>query len=217
MVDNDEVSLSNLQRQIAHRTLDIGRLKVESASDNARAINPDTHINRHATRIVEHNALELVRNYDIVLDGSDNFATRFLVNDACFLAQRTLVSAAVGQFDGQLAVFKAHVRVDGERVYPCYRCLYPEAPPAGAVPSCTEAGILGAVVGVMGTLQALETLKEILGIGDTLAGRLMLYDGLGAMFRTVRVKPDPECALCGLKATLSDLSHHSEHGADCAL
>lgn len=217
VVDNDEVSLSNLQRQIAHRTLDIGRLKVESASDNARAINPDTHINRHATRIVEHNALELVRNYDIVLDGSDNFATRFLVNDACFLAQRTLVSAAVGQFDGQLAVFKAHVRVDGERVYPCYRCLYPEAPPAGAVPSCTEAGILGAVVGVMGTLQALETLKEILGIGDTLAGRLMLYDGLGAMFRTVRVKPDPECALCGLKATLSDLSHHSEHGADCAL
>ncbi len=217
VVDDDEVSLSNLQRQIAHRTQDIGRLKVESASDSARAINPDTHVNRHATRLGPSNALDLVKNYDIVLDGSDNFATRFLVNDACFFAQRPLVSAAVGQFDGQLAVFKAHVRVDGERAFPCYRCLYPEAPPAGAVPSCTEAGILGALVGVMGTLQALETLKEILGIGDTLAGRLMLYDGLGAMFRTVRVKPDPECALCGPKATMSDLSHHSERGADCAL
>jgi adenylyltransferase/sulfurtransferase len=209
VVDNDEVSLSNLQRQIAHRTQDIGRLKVESASDSARAINPDTHINRHATRINAHNALELVKNYEIVLDGSDNFATRFLVNDACFLAGRTLVSAAVGQFDGQLAVFKAHEQVDGKRTYPCYRCVFPEAPPAGSVPSCTEAGILGALTGVMGTLQALEALKEILGIGDTMAGRLTLYDGLGGTFRTVRVKPDPACALCGPKATLRDLSHHS--------
>lgn len=209
VVDNDEVSLSNLQRQIAHRTQDIGRLKVESASDSARAINPDTHINRHATRFVEHNALELVRNYDIVLDGSDNFATRFLVNDACFLAGRTLVSAAVGQFDGQLAVFKAHAQVDGARVYPCYRCLFSDAPPPGAVATCTEAGILGALTGVMGTLQALEALKEILEIGETMAGRLTLYDGLGGTFRTVRVKPDPECTLCGRDATMHDLSHHA--------
>jgi len=208
LVDDDDVSLSNLQRQIAHRTQDVGRLKVESASESARAINPDTHINRHATRINAHNALELVRNYDVVLDGSDNFATRFLVNDACFLGQRTLVSAAVGQFDGQLAVFKAHVHVEGKRAFPCYRCLFPEAPPAGTVPSCSEAGILGALTGVMGSLQALEAIKEILGIGETMGGRLMLYDGLSAAFRTVRVKPDPACALCGPEATMRDLSHH---------
>lgn len=208
VVDDDQVSLSNLQRQIAHRTQDIGRLKVESASESARAINPDTHINRHATRFTAHNALDLVRNYDIVLDGSDNFATRFLVNDACFLSGRTLVSAAVGQFDGQLAVFKAHVRGETKRVYPCYRCLFPEAPPAGTVPSCSEAGILGALTGVLGSLQALEAIKEILEIGDTMAGRLLLYDGLGATFRTVKVKPDPQCALCGPQATIRDLSRH---------
>jgi adenylyltransferase/sulfurtransferase len=209
VVDDDEVSLSNLQRQIAHRTRDIGRLKVESASDAAHAINPDTAINRHATRFTAHNALDLARNYDIVLDGSDNFATRFLVNDACYLAQRPLVSAAVGQFDGQLAVFKAHVRADGKRTYPCYRCLFPEAPPAGTVPSCSEAGILGALTGVMGSLQALETIKEILDIGETMAGRLMLYDGLAASIRTVKVRPDPQCALCGPEATIRDLSHHA--------
>ena len=208
VVDDDEVALSNLQRQIAHRTRDVGRPKVESASDMAHAINPDVHINRHATRITAHNALELVENYDIVLDGSDNFATRFLVNDACYLAERTLVSAAVGQFDGQLAVFKAHQTADGKRVYPCYRCLFPEAPPAGTVPSCAEAGILGALTGVMGSLQALEAIKEILQIGETMAGRLMLYDGLAASFRTVKVRPDKACALCGPEATLRDLSHH---------
>ena len=216
VVDGDHVALSNLQRQIAHTTQDVGRLKVESASEHARAINPDTHINRHATRIGASNALELVKNYDIVLDGSDNFATRFLVNDACYLAQRTLVSAAVGQFDGQLATFKAHERVNGERVYPCYRCLFPEAPPPGSVPSCTDAGILGALTGVMGTLQALEALKEILQIGDTMAGRLTLYDGLGGTFRTVRVKPDPECALCGPRPTIKDLHiHASRESAVC--
>ena len=216
VVDDDEVSLSNLQRQIAHRTQDIGRLKVESASESARSINPDTHINRHATRINAHNALDLVKNYEIVLDGSDNFATRFLVNDACYLGGRTLVSAAVGQFDGQLAVFKAHARVEGKQVYPCYRCLFPDAPPAGAVPSCAEAGILGALTGVMGSLQALEALKEILGIGDTMAGRLMLYDGLSASFRTVKVKPDPHCALCGPQATICDLSRHPDAVTACA-
>lgn len=216
VVDDDHVALSNLQRQIAHTTADVGRLKVESASDHARAINPDTHVNRHATRLTAANAMELIKNYDIVLDGSDNFATRFLVNDACFLAERPLVSAAVGQFDGQLAVFKAHERPAGARVYPCYRCIYPEAPPPGTVPSCTEAGILGALTGVMGTLQALEALKEIVGIGDTLAGRLTLYDGLGATFRTVKVKPDPECALCGPHATIKDLSAHAaETGPAC--
>ncbi|MEQ1753960.1 MAG: molybdopterin-synthase adenylyltransferase MoeB [Micropepsaceae bacterium] len=197
IVDNDHVSLSNLQRQIAHRTQDIDRLKVESASDSAKAINPDTHINRHATRLSESNAMGLVSNYDIVLDGSDNFVTRFLVNDTCFFAKKTLVSAAVGQFDGQLAVYKPHVLVEGKRVYPCYRCLFPEPPPPGTVPSCTEAGILGALTGVLGSMQALEALKEILGIGETMAGRLMLYDGLGGLVRTVKFAPDPGCALCG--------------------
>jgi adenylyltransferase/sulfurtransferase len=216
VVDDDEVSLSNLQRQIAHRTQDIGRLKVESASEAARSINPDTHINRHATRINAHNALDLVKNYEVVLDGSDNFATRFLVNDACYLGGRTLVSAAVGQFDGQLAVFKAHARSEGKRVYPCYRCLFPDAPPTGTVPSCAEAGILGALTGVMGSLQALEALKEILGIGDTMAGRLMLYDGLSAAFRTVKVKPDAHCALCGPHAVIRDLSHHEDATVACA-
>ncbi|MBI1212460.1 MAG: molybdopterin-synthase adenylyltransferase MoeB [Alphaproteobacteria bacterium] len=217
IVDADHVALSNLQRQIAHATPDIGRLKVESASDHARAINPDVHINRHATRIGAANALELVQNYDVVLDGSDNFATRFLVNDACYLANRTLVSAAVGQFDGQLAVFKAHDRPRGKRTFPCYRCLYPEAPPPGTVPSCTEAGILGALTGVMGTLQALEALKEILQIGETMAGRLMLYDGLGGTFRTVKVRPDPDCALCGPQPSITDLDVHADQESEaCA-
>ncbi len=216
VVDDDRVSLSNLQRQIAHRTQDIGRLKVESAAESAGAINPDTHVNRHATQIVPGNALELVRNYDIVLDGSDNFSTRFLVNDACFFGQRTLVSAAVGQFDGQLAVFKAYHKPEGQALFPCYRCLYPEAPPMGAVPSCTDAGVLGALTGVMGTLQALEAIKEILGIGDTMAGRLLLYDGLGALFRTVRLKPDPACGLCGPQATIGELSLTSAPDQACA-
>ena len=217
VVDNDEVSLSNLQRQIAHRTQDIGRLKVESASDSARAINPDTHINRHATRINAHNALDLVQELRHRARRLAIISRRgFWSTMHAILAQRTLVSAAVGQFDGQLAVFKAHERVDGARTYPCYRCLFPEAPPAGTVPSCTEAGILGALTGVMGTLQALEALKEILEIGDTMAGRLTLYDGLGGTFRTVRVKPDPACALCGPEATIRDLSHHSSTQAVCA-
>ena len=197
VVDDDRVSLSNLQRQIAHRTADIGRLKTESAAEAASAINPHVRIETHAVRLGEANAQALISGYDIVLDGSDNFATRFVVNDACHHAGRTLVSAAVGQFDGQLAVYKSHVRPNGQRRYPCYRCLFPEPPPPGTVPSCTEAGILGALTGVLGAMQALEALKEILSIGETLAGRLMLYDALGGLVRTVRVPPDPECRLCG--------------------
>lgn len=197
VVDNDHVSLSNLQRQIAHRTADIGRLKTESAAEAATAINPHVRVEAHPFRLTEENAQALISQYDIVLDGSDNFATRFLVNDACHHAGRTLVSAAVGQFDGQLAVYKSHLRPDGQRLYPCYRCLFPEPPPEGTVPSCTEAGILGALTGVLGSMQALEALKEILAIGETMAGRLMLYDALGGLVRTVKVLPDPECKLCG--------------------
>ena len=197
IVDHDHVSLSNLQRQIAHRTQDIGRLKVDSASEHARGINPHVVLETHAVKLEAGNAAALVGAYDLVLDGSDNFSTRFLVNDTCFFEKKTLVSAAVGQFDGQLAVYKPHVHVDGKRTYPCYRCIFPEAPPPGTMPSCTEAGILGALTGVLGSMQALEALKEILDIGETMAGRLMLFDGLGGQSRTVRVPPDPECALCG--------------------
>ena len=193
IVDADTVSLSNLQRQIAHRTSDAGRLKTESASDSAKAINPGVVIEPHALRITAQNAAGLIGRYDIVADGSDNFETRFLLNDACFAAKKTLVSAAVTEFDGQLATYKAYDR-SGE--YPCYRCLFPESPPPGTTPSCTEAGILGAAAGVMGTLQALEVIKEILGLGESLAGQLVIYDALATRFRKVRMKPDPACRLC---------------------
>ncbi|HEY5046892.1 MAG TPA: molybdopterin-synthase adenylyltransferase MoeB [Rhizomicrobium sp.] len=193
IVDDDTVSLSNLQRQIAHRTADIGRPKTESASEAARALNPETHIELHPVRIVSENAAALVAAYDLVADGSDNFATRFLVNDICFAERKTLVSAAVTEFDGQLATFKAY---DRSGAYPCYRCLFPEPPPAGTIPSCSEAGVLGAAAGVMGTLQALEVLKEILGLGESLAGQLLIYDALATRFRTIRLRPDPACRLC---------------------
>jgi len=194
IADFDHVALSNLQRQIAHRTADVGRLKTDSASDAARALNPGVRIEPHSTRLRPDNALQIVGKYDLVADGSDNFQTRFLVNDACFFAGKPLVSAAVSEFDGQLATFKAH---DRSGTFPCYRCLFPEPPPAGTAPSCSETGILGAAAGVMGTLQALEVIKEILGIGETLAGRLLIYDALATRFRTVRVPPDPACRLCG--------------------
>jgi adenylyltransferase/sulfurtransferase len=205
VADFDTVSLSNLQRQIAHRTRDIGRPKTESAAEAALAINPHVRIEPHNLRISPRGVSDLVSRYDIVADGSDNFPTRFLLNDACFFARKTLVSAAVTEFDGQLATYRAF---DRSGSWPCYRCLFPEPPPPGTVPSCSETGILGAAAGVMGTLQALEVLKEILGIGQSLAGRLLIYDALDTRFRTVSVKPDPACALCGKDPTIRDLSGH---------
>ncbi len=203
IVDFDTVSLSNLQRQIAHRTADVGRLKTESAGEAALAINPGIEIRSHAFRLTAENALGLIEQYDVIADGSDNFATRFLVNDACFFAKKTLVSAAVTEFDGQIATYKPHAGG-----YPCYRCLFPEPPPPGTAPSCSETGILGAAAGVMGTLQALEVMKEIIGIGESLAGNLLIYDALSTRFRTVRVPPDPVCALCGERPSIRDLSLH---------
>lgn len=203
VVDHDLVELSNLQRQIAHTAGRLGAAKAESAAAAARAINPDVRVESHCCRINAQNALALVSDYDIVCDGTDNFATRFLVADACVLARRTLVSAAVLRFEGQLSVFSPHAGG------PCYRCLYPGPPPPGMVPACSEAGVLGAVTGVMGTLQATEVLKEILGIGETLAGRLLVWDALATSFRTVRLRPDPGCAACGPGATLRDLSAHA--------
>src|ERR1700741_740646 len=205
IADFDAVSLSNLQRQIAHRTADIGRRKTQSAADAAHAINPDIRIVTHGERVTSANVMAAIADYDVIADGSDNFATRFLLNDACFFARKILVSAAVSEFDGQLATYKPHLR-DGAHAFPCYRCLFPEPPPPGTVPSCSQTGVLGAAAGVMGTLQALEGMKEILGIGDSLAGHLLIYDALGAVFRKVNVAPDPACALCGPQPTIKNIS-----------
>jgi adenylyltransferase/sulfurtransferase len=204
IVDDDRVELSNLQRQVVHTTDSIGSPKVESAARAGIAINPAVQVEAHQMRLSAGNALDLIGRYDIVCDGSDNFATRFLVSDACMLARRTLVSAAVLRFEGQLSVFKPH------QGGPCYRCLFPEPPPPGMVPACSEAGVLGAVTGVMGTLQATEVLKEILGIGESLSGRLLVWDALDMRFRSITLRPDPACAACGPNATIRDLSAHRD-------
>ena len=202
VIDDDRVELSNLQRQIAHTTDRLGHTKARSAALAAEAINPGVRIEAHETRLTAANAMDLISRYDLVCDGSDNFPTRFLVADACALAKRTLVSAAVLRFDGQLSVFKPHLGG------PCYRCLHPAPPPPGLVPSCSEAGILGAVTGVMGCLQATEALKEIIGIGDSLSGRLLIWDALAARMRTVKLPRDPACPLCGEHPSITDLSAH---------
>jgi molybdopterin-synthase adenylyltransferase len=199
IVDFDAVSLSNLQRQIAHRTADIGRLKTDSARDAALAINPHVTIEPYTTKLDAANALDLIARFDVVADGSDNFATRFLVADACHLAGKTLVSAAVTEFSGQLATFKGEGR-------PCYRCFIAEPPPPGTARPCTEAGVLGAAAGVMGTLQALEILKEITGAGETMAGRLLIYEALETRFRIVTLTGDPACPLCGDHPTITSLT-----------
>jgi adenylyltransferase/sulfurtransferase len=196
IADDDRVELSNLQRQIAHTADRVGQQKVDSAAGAMAAINPLVRISTHAMKASVENVRELIADYDIVCDGTDNFAARFLLADACYAAAKTLVSAAVLRFEGQLSTFRHGVSESGER-YPCYRCLYPAPPPDDLVPSCAEAGVLGSVTGVMGTLQATEVLKEILGIGETLAGRLLIWDALANRFRVVRLTRDPGCALCG--------------------
>ncbi len=214
IIDHDVLELSNLQRQIAHTTARLGQPKAESAAETARAINPDIRIDTYVDRLTAANIAELIAEYDLVCDGTDNFSTRFLIADACVLGRKTLVSAAVLRFEGQLSTFKPHADPEG----PCYRCLYHSAPPPGLVPSCSEAGVLGAVTGVMGTLQATEVLKEILGIGDTLSGRLLVWDALATRFRTIRLRKDPNCALCGQQPTIRDLSGHTdEAGPFCAV
>ncbi len=191
LVDADVVELSNLQRQIMHGTADIGRRKVESGAESLARINPLVRVVPHAERLDADNVAGLIGEYDLVCDGTDNFATRFLLADACVAARKTLVSAAVLRFEGQISTFKPH---EGG---PCYRCLYPEPPPEGLVPSCSEAGVLGAVTGVMGTLQATEVLKEITGIGTSLSGWLLIWDALGAEFRKIKLRKDPACPVCG--------------------
>ncbi len=199
VVDDDAVDLSNLQRQVLHDTANIGMSKVESARRRLAEINPEVMLEAHNTRLTPDNALDLIARYDLVADGSDNFPTRYLANDACYLAQKTLVSAAIMRFDGQLSTFKAH---DGET--PCYRCLFGPQP-GDPKESCADVGVMGALAGSLGSLQANEVIKEVLGIGESLAGSLLLFDSLATTFRKVTVPRDPDCALCGSQATIRDL------------
>ncbi len=208
LTDGDVVDLSNLQRQILHTTDRVGVPKVESAKTLLNALNPEITLNTFPEHVNTTNIMGLIQDYDIVLDGSDNFATRFLVNDACFFAKKTLISGSIFRFEGQLATIKPH---EG---YPCYRCLYPEPPPAGLVPNCQEAGVLGVLAGTIGVLQANEAIKEILGLGETLADRLLLYDALDMTFRKVGRPKAPDCPLCGPHATIKELV---EYEVSCSL
>lgn len=197
IVDDDVVSLDNLQRQVVHDTPRVGASKVASAAETIARLNPHVEVEAIAARIGADNALDIVSRFDIVADGSDNFATRYLVSDACYLARRTLVFAAVGQFDGYLTTFKPHLKDESGTPFPSYRCVFPEAPPPGTVANCSEVGVLGASVGVVGTLQAVEVIKEILGLGESLAGRLVIYDALAARFSEMRYGWDPSNPLSG--------------------
>jgi len=201
LIDDDTVSLSNLQRQILFRSTDVGRPKVEAGAQALHALNPGVKLVTHPVRMTTHNVMDVIAGYDVVADGSDNFPTRFLLGDACFFAGKPLVSAAVTEFEGQLATWKAY---SARGALPCHRCLFPAPPPPGSVPNCSEAGVMGAATGVMGALQALEVIKEITAIGTSLAGKLLVYEALAARFRTISVPPDPACALCGSAATLHD-------------
>jgi adenylyltransferase/sulfurtransferase len=203
IVDDDAVDLSNLQRQVIHATDRIGDPKVESARGVLAGINPDVTVETHGMRVDAGNVMDLIGGYDIVADGSDNFVTRFLLNDACYLKGVPLVSAALLRFEGQLATFKAYA---GE--YPCYRCIFPEPPPEGLIPTCAEGGVLGAVAGAVGCLQATEVIKELAGIGDSLAGHLVIMDALNTTFRKITVRADPSCPLCGDNPTITNLSIH---------
>jgi len=209
VVDDDKVELSNLQRQIVHGTNHIGTPKVHSAASAVEAVNPDIELVAIEERLTAGNADRIIAGYDIVADGSDNFATRYLLNDACYYARTPLVSGALLRFEGQLSTFKAYQREAGEDGHPCYRCIFREPPPEGLVPRCEEAGIFGAVAGALGSMQAAEVLKELLGLGDSLSGRLLLYDALGPSLRPIAVKPDPACPLCGKSPTITDLSGHA--------
>ena len=217
IVDDDTVSIDNLQRQVAHGTSDAGRPKVDSAADTIRRINPNVTVEAHNTRLTASNAMALISRYDIIADGSDNFATRYLVSDACYLTKKTLVYAALGPLDGYVSVFKPHEKQADGTPYPSLRCIFPEAPPAGLVANCSEVGVLGPVAGVIGTLQATEIVKEIVGIGDSLTGRLLIYDAQSSRFDTVQLAYDPANPLSGQNPTITDLSiHQAPAGSACA-
>jgi adenylyltransferase/sulfurtransferase len=196
VVDFDTVDLTNLQRQILFSTADVGRTKLEAAKERLTQLNPEIEIVTHALQLASWNAMDLFQDYDIVADGTDNFPTRYLVNDACVLLGKPNVYASIFRFEGQVSVF------DASRG-PCYRCMFPEPPPAGLVPSCAEGGVLGVLPGILGSLQALEVLKLILGVGDPLVGRLVLFDALDFKFTELAVQKDPHCAVCGAAPTIT--------------
>jgi sulfur-carrier protein adenylyltransferase/sulfurtransferase len=199
IVDFDTVDFSNLQRQIIHGTPDVGRLKSESAKETIQRINPNVEVVLHNTRITSENAMDILAQYDIVVDGTDNFPTRYLTNDACVLLKKPNVYGSIFRFEGQASVFAPHLNG------PCYRCLYPEPPPPGMVPSCAEGGVLGVLPGIVGTIQATEILKLALGKGSSLIGRLLLFNALEMKFREVRLRRDPQCPLCGENPTITKL------------
>jgi adenylyltransferase/sulfurtransferase len=208
VIDDDTVALSNLQRQVIHGTPDVGHPKVESAANAIHRLNPNVNIGMHAERLTAANALELISAYDIVADGSDNFVTRYLVSDACYFAKKPLVTAAVGTFDGTLTTIRAHERGRDGKPNPTYRCLFPEPPPPGTVPACEEAGILGALVGVIGSMMALEVIREIVGFGEGLVGRLLMVDARAMRFETLNYAWDETNPLSGKNPAIKDMSVH---------
>ncbi|MDQ2658896.1 MAG: molybdopterin-synthase adenylyltransferase MoeB [Verrucomicrobiota bacterium] len=209
LIDPDEVDRSNLQRQILHSTADIGRPKLESARDRIAAVNPNVAVELHPGSFASANAMEIVAGYDVVIDGSDNFPTRYLSNDVCVFARKPNIYGSVFRFDGQTTVFAPHLGG------PCYRCLFPEPPPAGTVQNCAEAGVLGVLPGVIGMLQAIEALKLILGLGDSLAGRLLHFDALKMKFREFNLRRDPQCPVCGDHPTITEpIDYEAFCGAD---
>lgn len=203
IIDADVVDLSNLQRQILHTSADVGRPKTESAKDALRALNPDVELVTYQELLTSENILTIIKDYDVIVDGCDNFPTRYLVNDSCVIANIPNGHGSIFRFEGQATVFKP-------REGPCYRCLYPEPPPPGMVPSCQEGGVLGVLPGIIGTVQAIETIKLILGIGKTLIGRLLLYDALKMTFRKVKLRRDPDCPLCGDHPTIHTLIDYEQ-------
>jgi len=203
LVDFDVVDLSNLQRQIIHSTERIGQLKTESAKKTIQALNPDVQVTLFNERLDSGNIMRIFENYDYILDGTDNFATRYLINDACVMTGKTNIHGSIFRFEGQATVFKP-------KEGPCYRCLYPEPPPPGLVPNCQEGGVLGALAGVIGNLQAVETLKLVLGIGNPLVGTLLLYDALNTEFRRLKLKRDPNCPVCSDSPTITELIDYEE-------
>jgi adenylyltransferase/sulfurtransferase len=208
IVDFDTVDLTNLQRQLLHDTDDVGRPKVDSAAERLAGINPGVNVVKHATMLSSENAFEILADYDVVVDGSDNFPVRYLVNDATQMLGKPLVYGSIFQFDGQASVF-----LPGPDT-PCYRCLFPEPPPPGTVPSCAEGGVFGVLPGIVGSIQAVEAIKLLTGIGEPLVGRLLLFDALQMEFSTVRLRWDPECPVCGKQPTITELI---DYDAFCGL
>ena len=204
LVDFDTVDFSNLQRQIIHGTSDVGRSKSESAQETINEINPNVQVVRHNVRLSSENALEIIAQYDIVVDGTDNFPTRYLTNDACVLLKKANVYGSIFRFDGQASVFAPHLGG------PCYRCLYPEPPPPGMVPSCAEGGVLGVLPGIIGCIQATEILKLALGKGTSLVGRLLLFNALDMKFRELKLRRDPKCPICGENPTIKELIDYEQ-------